>query len=75
MRGQISALYLLVINLLGIGLGPTLPALFTDFVFGDEGKLGLSLALTAALTGLPSAWLLQRARAPYRAAVLAKKTR
>jgi MFS family permease len=71
LRGQVSALYLLVINLLGIGLGPTLPALFTDYLFGDEAKLGQSLALTAALTGLPSAWLLQRARAPYRAAVIA----
>ncbi|MBB6227913.1 MFS family permease [Polymorphobacter multimanifer] len=68
MRGQVSALYLLVINLLGIGLGPTLPALFTDFLFGDEAKLGLSLALTAAITGLPSAWLLHRARKPYLAA-------
>ncbi len=68
MRGQVSALYLLVINLLGLGLGPTLPALLTDFVFADEAKLGLSLALTAALTGIPAAWLLDRARPAYRRA-------
>jgi MFS family permease len=67
MRGQVSALYLMVINLLGIGLGPTLPALFTDFLFADEARLGWSLALTAALTALPAALLLQLARARYRA--------
>lgn len=62
MRGQVSALYLLVINFLGIGLGPTVPALFTDFLFRDEARLGASLILTAAVTGLPAAWLLWKAR-------------
>jgi hypothetical protein len=57
----------MVINLLGIGLGPTVPALFNDYLFADEAKLGWSLALTAALTALPSAALLQLARARYRA--------
>jgi len=65
MRGQVSALYLLVINLLGIGLGPTVPALMTDFVFGDEAMLGQSLAWTAAITGLPAIALLWMARSRY----------
>ncbi|MFN3591302.1 MAG: MFS transporter [Thermaurantiacus sp.] len=65
MRGQVSALYLLSINLLGIGLGPTVPALFTDFVFRDEALLGASLVTTAAITGIPAALLLNRARARY----------
>lgn len=65
MRGQVSALYLLVINLLGIGLGPTVPALFTDFLFGDEMKLGWSIALTAAVTGVPALILLNAARRRY----------
>lgn len=65
MRGQVSALYLLSINFLGIGIGPTVPALFTDYLFQDEAKLGLSLILTAAVTGLPAAWLLWRARPRY----------
>jgi MFS family permease len=68
MRGQVSALYLLVINFLGIGLGPTVPALFTDFLFQDEAKLGWSLILSAAITGIPAAWLLWRARPAYLAA-------
>lgn len=65
MRGQVSALYLLVINFLGIGLGPTIPALFTDFLFADEGRLGASLVLTAAVTGVPAALLLWSARGSY----------
>ena len=65
MRGQVSALYLLVINFLGIGLGPTVPALFTDFLFQDEAKLGSSLVLTAAITGVPAALLLWKARPRY----------
>lgn len=45
-RGQVSAIYLLVFNLLGLGLGPMVVALFTDFVFQDEARLGSSLLLT-----------------------------
>ena len=36
MRGQASALYLFVITLIGLGIGPTAVALITDFVFQDE---------------------------------------
>jgi hypothetical protein len=33
MRGQITALFLFVFNIIGFGLGPTVVALLTDFVF------------------------------------------
>ncbi len=66
LRGQMSALYLLVINLLGIGLGPTLPALLTDFVFLDEARLGWSLAVVGGVVSFLAAALLMAARAPYR---------
>jgi len=46
MRGQASALYLLVFNLLGIGLGPTVVAFFTDYVLRNEARVGESIALT-----------------------------
>ena len=36
MRAQFGAIYQLALNLLGIGLGPTAVALFTDYVFMDE---------------------------------------
>ncbi len=51
MRGQAVALYFLGANLLGLGLGPTVVALVTDFVFQDDAAIGKSLALTAAILG------------------------
>ena len=43
LRGQVTSIYLLLINLIGLGLGPFLVAFFTDFVFHDEKLVGLSL--------------------------------
>ena len=56
MRAQTMAFYLLVVNLVGVGLGPTITALLTDFVFADEAYLRYSLATVAACT-LPLALL------------------
>lgn len=50
MRGQITALYLLVINLLGYGVGPALIGGITDYVFVDEAMLKYSMALTGLVT-------------------------
>lgn len=49
MRGQVAALYFLVANLIGLGLGPTVVASMTDFVFQDDAAIAKSLALTAAI--------------------------
>jgi len=49
MRGRISAVYLLVFNLLGLGLGPTIVASMTDFVFRDEKMIGYSIIATYLL--------------------------
>ncbi len=43
MRGQASATYLFIINLVGLGLGPFVLPLFTDYVFADPNKVHLSL--------------------------------
>ena len=56
MRAQTMAFHLLVVNLVGVGLGPTITALLTDFVFGDEAYLRYSLATVATCT-LPLALL------------------
>ncbi len=58
MRGQAIASYLLLAGLMGIGLGPTLVALMTDFAFKDNGALHYSLALTAAPAALLALWLI-----------------
>jgi MFS family permease len=69
MRAQVSAIYLLVTNLIGLGLGPTGVALLTDYVFRDEFALPYSLAVLAAVTGPLCAALLWSGLAPYRARV------
>lgn len=48
-RGRVSSLYLFINILLGIGLGPSLVAACTDFVFRDDARLGASLALVAGI--------------------------
>ena len=47
MRGMQHAVAVLAVNLIGLGLGPTLIALLTDLVFRDERRLWLSLAVAA----------------------------
>ncbi|HUD51125.1 MFS transporter [Parvibaculum sp.] len=44
MRGFASALSGLIVNFIGLGLGPTSIALVTDFIFKDEQMLRYSLA-------------------------------
>lgn len=49
LRGQVFAIYLFVLSLLGYAAGPLLVALITDRLIGDEHALHLSLALVAAI--------------------------
>jgi MFS family permease len=58
MRGQAIACYLLLAGLMGIGLGPTLVAVLTDYVFKDHSALRYSLALTAGPAALFALWLI-----------------
>ncbi|HMO44440.1 MAG TPA: MFS transporter [Rubrivivax sp.] len=44
LRGQAIAGYLLILNLLGLGTGPTVVALVTDKVFHSDAALGKSIA-------------------------------
>lgn len=45
MRGQASAVYLFVINIVGLGLGPTAVAITTQYVFGRDDAVSYSLAI------------------------------
>ncbi len=49
MRGQVMAVYLLVANLIGLGLGPTVLAATTDYVFGADEAIGQAIALSGAI--------------------------
>jgi len=62
-RGQVSALFLLILNLGGLSLGPLLPGLLNDFVFRNESMIAPSLAITIIAA---SASMLVAYRAAYR---------
>ncbi|MBS0591348.1 MAG: MFS transporter [Proteobacteria bacterium] len=65
-RAQSSAIFLLVMNLIGQGLGPTAVALFTDHVFGRDSAVGLSLIVVNIGALLLAALLLALGCRPYR---------
>lgn len=67
LRGQVTALTLLAVNLIGLGLGSSIVAAFTDFVFGDEQALRYSIALTGAIFLPIMAIMLANGMAMYRA--------
>jgi cation transporter-like permease len=48
-RGQVSALYLFLLNLGGGSLGPLLPGVFNDYLFHNPNMVGYSLAITIAI--------------------------
>ena len=68
-RGRVSALFLLVGNLVGFGLGPLAPAMLTDYLFHDDGKLGLAVAVVTILTGPLAALLFWLGCRPMRVAL------
>lgn len=71
MRGQVAASFVLLVNVIGQGLGPTLVAVLTNYLFEDEQALQKSLALTAALALPVGVALLWSGVRHYRAAVVA----
>lgn len=58
LRARLSGFFILVLNLLGLGLGPTLVALCTDFVFGSDRDLRYAMALVFSVTMLAGSLLL-----------------
>ena len=61
-RAQVSAVYLFVLNILGLGVGPPLVGLLTDHLFHDPLKIRFSLIIVvfcAALTAITLLWLVR----------------
>ena len=63
-KGQMTAVFALLMMIFSSTLGPQLTAFFTDFVFVDEGKLNWSLSLTGGLA-LPVAAIFFRFSMPH----------
>jgi len=66
MRAQVTALYLFISNMCGIGLGPTFIAFFTDVVFQNDLAVGYSMSIAVAIACPIGALLFWRGLKPYR---------
>jgi MFS family permease len=71
LRGQVSAVYLFVVNLAGIGLGSFLTGFVNDHVFGDPARVGDSMAWIVGLAAPLAAIVLLAGRRSYRASAAA----
>jgi len=69
MRGQAAAIFLFVINLVGLGLGPQILPLLTDYVFRDEMQIHLSLLTVTATAEVGGFVLLLVALPRFRRAI------
>ncbi|MFI5455766.1 MAG: spinster family MFS transporter [Isosphaerales bacterium] len=69
MRASATALYLFVINLVGMGLGPTVVAILTDDVFRDKKAVHLSLLVVGAFAFASASVLLWFGVKSYRASL------
>ncbi|MBZ5610958.1 MAG: MFS transporter [Acidobacteriia bacterium] len=65
MRGQASAVYLFILNLIGLGLGPTAVAFCTQYVFGRDNAVNYSLLVVAVTASILAAALLWSGLKPF----------
>jgi MFS family permease len=70
MRGQVTALYLFVFNIIGFGLGPTFVAFLTDYIFRNEAHLRYALAMSAAIMGPLATYIVYLGMKPYGESVI-----
>ncbi|HEY0960868.1 MAG TPA: MFS transporter [Pseudomonadales bacterium] len=66
MRGQVAALYFLLVNLVGAGLGPVLIAWLGESVFTGPAGLRVAMAVTAGAMSVASLLALARSAAAVR---------
>ena len=66
MRAQVSAVYLFTVNLIGLGLGPYLVPMISDYILRDPMQIRWGLLVVVVVSGTISAILLWRVRAVYR---------
>jgi MFS family permease len=69
MRGQATAIYIFSTSILGMALGISCVAWFTDYVFRNDQLLHYSLAATNAIFYPTAAWLFWRCMPAYRRVV------
>lgn len=70
MRGQVAAIYFMVISITGLTVGPTAIAVLTDYVFQSEADLRYSMSIVAGITGLLAVAAASAALSAYRRAIV-----
>ncbi|HLI84331.1 MAG TPA: MFS transporter [Bryobacteraceae bacterium] len=68
-RGQVSALFLFLLNLGGLTLGPLMPGLLNDRIFHNGRMLGSSLAITIGSAAILMLAAFRATYGPYRVAL------
>ncbi|MEH3107366.1 MAG: MFS transporter [Sphingomonas fennica] len=68
MRGQMTFLFLFIMNVVGMGLGPLVTASLSQYVFGEAG-IRWSLVASGALMGIPALFVFWIGMRPYGQAV------
>ena len=69
LRAQMTAIYFFIGNLIANGIGPTLPALLTDYVFKDPAMLRYAIAIVAGTAAPLSLIVLSFGMSAYRDSV------
>ena len=70
MRAQVGALYLSVVTLVGLGLGPSIVGILTSVVYGRDAAVRYSLLWVTVVGLAGAATLLAAGLAPYRRSVV-----
>ena len=72
LRGQMTFLFLFIMNVIGMGLGPLVVGGLSQYVFGEE-HIRFSLAAVGALMGIPATYVFWRGMRPYGRAIATGK--
>jgi MFS family permease len=67
LRGQVIAMYLFAVNLIGLGIGPTIVAVITDYGFGDPAAVRYSLSIFAVVISASAVLCIAAGLTAYRA--------
>jgi MFS family permease len=65
-RGQVSALFLFILNLGGLNIGPVLPPFLSDKVFHNEKMIGVALAITIGAAAIVMLLVFSATIGPYK---------
>lgn len=68
LRGQMTFLFLFIMNVIGMGFGPMIIGALSQYVFG-EAEIRLSLAVAATCMGIPAIYVFWRGMRPYGQAI------